>query len=152
MLDAIAAYCKGTDRPAPQTPPEYTRCILESLALKYRKVLDSLEELTGLAFAEIRIIGGGSKNRLLNQLTANAAERTVVAGPVEATALGNIAMQMLATGAVASLKEARAIIERSFPSSATNQWRSPPGLRGGRSPAMPTARSSTLLAVSNSVN
>lgn len=115
MLDAIAAYCKGTDQPAPQTPPEYTRCILESLAVKYRKVLDSLEELTGVGFAEIRIIGGGSKNRLLNQLTANAAGRPVVAGPVEATALGNIAMQMLATGAVASLKEARAIIERSFP-------------------------------------
>jgi rhamnulokinase len=116
MLEAIAEYCKRTDQPAPQTPPEYARCILESLAVKYRKVLDSLEELTGTHFSEIRIIGGGSKNRLLNQLTANAAGRPVVAGPVEATALGNIAMQMLATGAVASLKEARAIIERSFPS------------------------------------
>ncbi len=116
MLDAIAAYCKRTGQPVPQTPPEYARCILESLAMKYREVLQSLEELTGTRFAEIRIIGGGSKNRLLNQLTANAAGRPVVAGPVEATALGNIAMQMLATGAVASLKEARAIIERSFPS------------------------------------
>ncbi len=96
--------------------PEYTRCVLESLAFKYRKVLESLEELTGTRFTEIRIIGGGSKNRMLNQFTATAAGRTVVAGPVEATALGNIAMQMLATGAVASLKEARAIIERSFPS------------------------------------
>jgi rhamnulokinase len=116
MLDAIAAYCRKTEQPAPQTPPEYTRCVLESLAFKYRKVLESLEELTGAQFTEIRIIGGGSKNRMLNQFTANASGRRVVAGPVEATALGNIAMQMLATGAVPSLKEARAIIERSFPS------------------------------------
>jgi rhamnulokinase len=115
MLDAIAAYCNRTGQPAPQSPPEFTRCILESLAVKYRQVLESLEELTGARFSEIRIIGGGSKNSLLNQLTANAAERPVVAGPVEATALGNIAMQMLATGAVLSLKDARAIIDRSFP-------------------------------------
>jgi rhamnulokinase len=116
MLDAIAAYCKRTGQPGPETPPEYTRCILESLAFKYRQVLESLESLTGKRFSEIRIIGGGAKNRLLNQFTANAAGRRVIAGPVEATALGNIAMQMLATGAVASLKEGRAIIERSFPS------------------------------------
>ena len=116
MPVAIAAYCARTGQPAPQSPPEYTQCILESLAFKYRAVLESLEELTGSRYSEIRIIGGGSKNRLLNQFTANASGRTVVAGPVEATALGNIAMQMLATGAVASLKEARAVIERSFPS------------------------------------
>ena len=116
MLDAITAYCERTSQPAPQAPPEFTQCVLESLAFKYRAVLESLEELTGLRFSEIRIIGGGSKNRLLNQFTANASGRAVVAGPVEATALGNIAMQMLATGAVASLKEARAIIDRSFPS------------------------------------
>ena len=70
-------------------------------------MLESLEELTGARFDEIRIVGGGSRNRLLNQFTADATGRTVVAGPVEATALGNIAMQMLATGAVASLAEAR---------------------------------------------
>ncbi|HEY3044761.1 MAG TPA: FGGY-family carbohydrate kinase, partial [Vicinamibacterales bacterium] len=64
---------------------------------------------------EIRVVGGGSRNRLLNQFTADATGRTVVAGPAEATALGNIAMQMLATGAVASLAEAREVIERSFP-------------------------------------
>ena len=64
---------------------------------------------------EIRIIGGGSRNRLLNQFTADATGRTVIAGPVEATSLGNIAMQMLATGAVGSLDEARAIVDRSFP-------------------------------------
>jgi sugar (pentulose or hexulose) kinase len=74
-----------------------------------------LEELTGVRFEEVRIMGGGSKNRLLNQFTADATGRTVVAGPAEATALGNIAMQMLATGAVGSLAEARQVIDRSFP-------------------------------------
>jgi rhamnulokinase len=115
MLSAIADYCGDTEQPAPSGPAAYTRAILDSLAFKYRNVLDSLEELTGTRFEEIRIMGGGSKNRLLNQLTADATGRTVVAGPSEATALGNIAMQMLATGAVASLAEARRIIENSFP-------------------------------------
>ena len=93
----------------------YARAILESLALKYRLTLDWLEELTGQTITEIRIVGGGSRNRLLNQFTADATGRTVAAGPVEATALGNIAMQMLATGAVTSLAEARDVIDRSFP-------------------------------------
>jgi len=78
-------------------------------------VLESLEQLTGRRVDEIRIVGGGARNRLLRQWTADATGRTVVAGPIEATALGNLAMQMLATGAVSSLAEARAIIERSFP-------------------------------------
>lgn len=115
MLEAISEYCRRTDQPVPAGPPAYTRAILESLAFKYRNVLESLEELTGAKFEEIRIMGGGSRNRLLNQFTANATGRTVLAGPAEATALGNIAIQMLATGAVASLAEARQVIERSFP-------------------------------------
>jgi rhamnulokinase len=115
MVATIADYCRQTGQPEPTAPPEYSRSILESLAFKYRAVLESLETLTGKRFEEIRVVGGGSRNRLLNQFTADATGRTVVAGPVEATALGNIAMQMLATGAVASLAEARLIIERSFP-------------------------------------
>jgi rhamnulokinase len=115
MLSAIAEYCRSTRQPVPSGPPAYTRSILESLAFKYRNVLDSLEEVTGMRFEEVRIMGGGSKNRLLNQFTADATGRTVVVGPAEATALGNIAMQMLATGAVSSLAEARRIIDRSFP-------------------------------------
>ena len=115
MLVSIADYCRGTGQPAPAEPPAYARAILESLAFKYRVVLESLEELTGVRFEEIRIMGGGSKNRLLNQFTADATGRPVVAGPAEATALGNIAMQMLATGAAASLAEARQVIDRSFP-------------------------------------
>ena len=108
MAAAIARYCRRTGQPEPDGPAAFTRAILESLAFKYRVVLDSLEELTGTPITEIQIVGGGSRNRLLNQFTADATGRTVLAGPVEATALGNIAMQMLATGAVSSLAEARA--------------------------------------------
>jgi rhamnulokinase len=115
MVAAIGDYCRQTGQPVPGSPAAFARAILESLAFKYRVVLQSLEELTGTRFEEIRIVGGGARNRLLNQFTADATGRTVVAGPVEATALGNIAMQMLATGAVSSLAEARTIIERSFP-------------------------------------
>jgi rhamnulokinase len=78
-------------------------------------VLSDLEKLIGKRVDKIRIIGGGSNNRLLNQMTADATGRTVVAGPAEATALGNVAVQMLATGAANSLQEVRATIERSFP-------------------------------------
>jgi rhamnulokinase len=115
MITAIRDYCSGTGQQNPVTPGACTKAILESLAFKYRLVLDWLEELIGHRLGEIRIIGGGAKNRLLNQFTANATGRPVVAGPVEATALGNIAMQMLATGAVSSLADARAIVDRSFP-------------------------------------
>jgi rhamnulokinase len=91
------------------------RTILESLAFKYRLVLRNLEQVSGTRIEQIRIIGGGSKNRMLNQLTANATGRKVLAGPAEATALGNVAMQILATGGATSLGEARAIVDRSFP-------------------------------------
>jgi rhamnulokinase len=115
MVSAIGDYCRETGQPEPDGPAAYVRAILESLAFKYRIVLESMEELTGTAITEIRIVGGGSRNRLLNQFTADATGRTVVAGPVEASALGNIAMQMVATEAVSSLAEARRIIEHSFP-------------------------------------
>ena len=115
MPAAIAAYCRQTGQVEPSGQAACARAILESLALKYRVVLESLEELTGRHYTHLRIVGGGSRNRLLNQLTADATGRTVLAGPVEATALGNIAMQMLATGTVRSLAEARAIVDESFP-------------------------------------
>ena len=115
MPGAISAFCNRTNQPAPATPGAYARCVLESLAMKYRLVLGRLEQLTGKRIEQIRVIGGGSKNRLLNQFTADAAGRKVFAGPAEATALGNIAVQVLATGEASSLGEARAIIERSFP-------------------------------------
>lgn len=115
MPAAIAAFCRETGQSVPATAAAFTRAVLESLAFKYRSVMQSLEELTGTRFSHLRIVGGGSRNRLLNQFTANALGRPVVAGPVEATALGNLAVQMMATGAVSSLAEARAIIKRSFP-------------------------------------
>jgi rhamnulokinase len=127
MPAEIARYCRRTSQPEPPGQAACTRAILESLALKYRAVLDSLEAVTGRRFDQIRIVGGGSRNRLLNQFTADATGRPVLAGPVEATALGNVAMQMLATGAVASLAEARSVIDRSFPTErfeprATDRW------------------------------
>jgi rhamnulokinase len=115
MPAAIDRFCTRTAQACPTTPGRYTRAILDSLALKYRLVLRNLEQLTGRRIEQIRIIGGGSKSRLLNQFTADASGARVLAGPAEATALGNIAVQMLATGAVTSLAEARAIIDRSFP-------------------------------------
>jgi rhamnulokinase len=115
MPASIDAYCRRTGQPLPDGYGGYTRAILESLACKYRVVLESLEAVTGRRVDEIRIVGGGSRSRLLNQFTADATGRRVIAGPAEATALGNIAMQMLATGAVGSLGEARAVIDRSFP-------------------------------------
>jgi rhamnulokinase len=127
MLAAIDAFCARTHQPAPKNHGGYVRAILESLAFKYRLVLRDLERLTGRRTENIRVIGGGSKNRLLNQMTADATGKTVVAGPAEASALGNIAMQILATGGASSLAEVRAMIDRSFPAevfspTATDEW------------------------------
>jgi rhamnulokinase len=115
MPEAIDRFCVRTGQPVPRTPSAYARAVLDSLALKYRLVIQSLESLTGEAIEQVRIIGGGSKNRLLNQLTADATGKRVMAGPAEATALGNIAIQLIATGAASGLADARAIIGRSFP-------------------------------------
>ncbi len=115
MLAAIDKFCTRTHQPSPQGPGAYVRAVLESLAFKYRTVLRNLEHVSGKRIAQIRIIGGGSKNRLLNQLTADATGRKVLAGPAEATALGNIAIQILATGGASSLQEVRTIVDRSFP-------------------------------------
>jgi rhamnulokinase len=115
MPQAVAEFCARTGQSKPIGPGPVTRTIFESLALKYRQVLESLESLVGAKFEEIHIVGGGSRIDLLNQLTADATGRRVLAGPVEATALGNLAMQMMATGAVDSLSGARDIISTSFP-------------------------------------
>jgi rhamnulokinase len=127
MPGAIDEFCRKTHQPSPPTPGAYVRCVLESLALKYRLVLRSLEQLCGKPIEQIRVIGGGSKNRLLNQFTADATGKRVIAGPAEATALGNIAVQILATGEAASLGEVRALVDRSFATEvfepvATDKW------------------------------
>jgi rhamnulokinase len=115
MPSAIDAFCTKSQQPKPSTPGAYARTVLESLAFKYRQVIIDLERLINEPIRQIRIIGGGSRNRLLNQLTADATGRRVLAGPAEATALGNVAMQILATGAASSLPEVRAMVDRSFP-------------------------------------
>jgi rhamnulokinase len=115
MTAAIAGYCERTRQPVPSLPGEFVQVVLESLALKYRYVVECLERITGRKYTDIRVVGGGSRNRVLNQFTADATGCRVTAGPIEATALGNIAMQMVGTGAVASIAEARSLIDRSFP-------------------------------------
>ena len=127
MPKAIDNFCARTQQSAPKTPGAYARTILESLAFKYRQVIGDLERLTRKPIHQIRIIGGGCKNHLLNQFAADATGRRVLAGPAEATALGNVAMQILATGAASSLSEVRAMIDRSFPTETfepreTDKW------------------------------
>ncbi len=115
MPQRIAEYCRARGSVVPLQPGEMTRLILESLAASYRQVLANLEALLGRPIDRIHIVGGGSRNQLLNQLAANATGRTVIAGPAEATAAGNILVQAIGAGAVAGLSEARQIVERSFP-------------------------------------
>ena len=91
------------------------RAILEGLALAYRRHVRQLESVVGHGVDALHVVGGGSRNGLLNRFTADATERPVVAGPVEATAIGNVLMQALATGRVDSIEEARAVVCRSFP-------------------------------------
>ncbi|MFB0546706.1 MAG: rhamnulokinase family protein, partial [Anaerolineae bacterium] len=114
MPAAIQAFCQRTGQPVPEDKGAIIRCALESLALKYRFTLEELESVLGRELGTIHIVGGGSQNQLLCQLTADATGRLVVAGPVEATAVGNIVMQALARGYVASLDEARQVVRRSF--------------------------------------
>jgi len=120
MIEAIRTFCRRTNQPEPQTPGEIVRCCLESLALRYRWVVEALEEIlasaglsNGRQLDTIRVVGGGSQNRLLNQLTADACGRTVITGPVEAAALGVVMMQAVATGHLANVRQGRAAIAAS---------------------------------------
>ncbi|MBA3944058.1 MAG: rhamnulokinase [Herpetosiphonaceae bacterium] len=113
MPAALQGYCARTGQPEPTTVGALIRCCLESLALKYRWVVEALEELTGRHCDTIRIVGGGSQNALLCQLTADACVRRVVAGPVEATALGNILVQALACGALPNIAAGRRAVAAS---------------------------------------
>jgi rhamnulokinase len=114
MPQKILAYCLETGQPAPETPGQFARCILESLALYYRVTLEEMEQLTGRAVARLHIVGGGSQNALLNQFAANAIGRQVVAGPAEAAAIGNVLIQAIALGHVASHPDLRKIVRDSF--------------------------------------
>jgi rhamnulokinase len=114
MSQALADYCRRTGQPAPADAGATVRCALEGLALRYRWVLEKLEQLTGKRLETIHIVGGGSQNALLNQLAADACNRPVLAGPVEATAIGNVLVQAIGFGVLGSLAEAREVVRRSF--------------------------------------
>ncbi len=113
MPKAIQDFCRETKQPVPKTEGELVRCAYESLALKYREVLGWLEELTGNRIEVVHIVGGGSKSEILNQFTADACQRPVTAGPVEATAMGNLLVQARASGELSSLAEMREVIRKS---------------------------------------
>ena len=110
----IQEFCRKTGQYVPQTIGEIVRCIYESLALKYKHSFLNLKDITGKDFKCISIVGGGTKDPLLCQLTSSACNISVSAGPIEATALGNIAVQFMTSGEIASLTEARKIIKNSF--------------------------------------
>ncbi|HEX9013394.1 MAG TPA: FGGY-family carbohydrate kinase, partial [Anaerolineaceae bacterium] len=114
MPARIRAFCARTGQAQPESKGAVLRCALESLALKYRWVLERLEQVLGYRLEPIHIIGGGTKNALLNQLTADATGRTVITGPVEATAAGNILMQAVGLGQLGSVKDGREVVRRSF--------------------------------------
>ena len=114
MPVAIQAFCRDTGQTVPDTKGEIVRTALEGLALKYRWVVEKLQILLNRRFNALHVVGGGSQNKLLCQFAADATGLPVIAGPVEATAIGNIAVQAVATGQLASLDEARQVIRRSF--------------------------------------
>lgn len=114
MSAAVRAYCAGVGQPVPQSPGELLSCVYHSLAQCYAQSVRQLERLTGRSFQAVHIVGGGSQDAYLNQLTASATGLPVYAGPTEGTALGNLLVQMIAQGEFASLQEARAAIRASF--------------------------------------
>jgi rhamnulokinase len=114
MLAELRHYCAKTQQPEPKTPGEVARCVFESLSFSYREAIESLERAANRRLTTIRLVGGGCLNRFLCQMTADACRRPVVAGPVEAAALGNAIVQALASGHLSDLIEGRAAVKRSF--------------------------------------
>jgi rhamnulokinase len=113
MDAALKRYCANTGQTVPETPAEIARCVFESLSLSYRGVVEDFERITGRSLTTIRVVGGGCLNRFLCQMTADACGREVIAGPVEAAALGNAMVQAVATGHVSNLADGRAALKRS---------------------------------------
>ena len=114
MIEAIRCYCEQTGQPVPQTCGELTRCIFDSLALRYRQVFGYMQSMSPYAIERLHVIGGGSRNNLLNQFTCNAVGVPVSAGPSEGTALGNIMLQAKAFGLVKTVQEMRDMIASSI--------------------------------------
>lgn len=128
MPERVREFCRRTNQPVPETVGEVVRCIYESLALKYRMTAESIESLMGRKAKVIHVVGGGTKDHFLSQMTADACGVPVAAGPEEATAIGNLMMQAIAAGEVADIREARQIISASFalkhyePTSERDAW------------------------------
>ncbi|TFE28555.1 rhamnulokinase [Cohnella luojiensis] len=115
MADKIRGFCEETNQPIPQSEGEIVRCILESLALRYRQALEQAEQLTARHYGGLHMVGGGIQNQLLCRFTANALGKPVWAGPIEASAIGNMLMQLVALGDCKDLREARNLVAASFP-------------------------------------
>ena len=115
MPKRIREYCEKTGQKVPETKGEIVRCIAESLAFKYRQVVEGMEDVTGKKYNVINIVGGGIKDKMICSFTANATGRKVSAGPVEATSIGNVIVQGMAMGAIRDLDEGRKIVKNSFP-------------------------------------
>jgi rhamnulokinase len=115
MPRAIRDFCDATGQPPPDSPGALVRTALEALALRYRWVVEHLEALTGRSIRTLHVVGGGVRNQLLCQMTADATNRAVLAGPAEATAVGNLVVQLMAAGRVGSLAEGRNLVAQSFP-------------------------------------
>ena len=127
MPENIRKYCSKTGQPAPRTPGEVVRCIYESLAMKYRIAVERITECTGICYPCIYVVGGGSKSGLLCQLTADICKTRVVSGPAEATAMGNVLVQLIASGEIRDIEEGRTIIRntqdvREFPPDPLKNW------------------------------
>lgn len=127
LPDKIRAFCKSTNQPAPETVGEIVRCVYESLALKYRYALEQISECTNKDFKSLNLLGGGTKDGFLCELTANSINMPVFAGPIEATALGNIILQLVALGELESVDEGRKIIAKSetinkYEPNHSNEW------------------------------
>ena len=128
MVGAIQTFCRNHDQIPPEGIGQISRTIFENLAFKYKQVMENLEELIGKKIKVLHIIGGGSQNDLLSQFTANVLEIPVVAGPVEATAIGNILIQAIALKKIKNLEELRKIVRTSFnikqfAPNKTNAWK-----------------------------
>ena len=127
LPDKIRAYCKNTDQPVPETIGQVVRCIYESLAMKYRLALEQISQCTGKKFDVLHLMGGGTKDGFLCELAAQSLGIPVVAGPIEATALGNIVLQLIALGEIESIDEGRKIIAetekvKTFNEAHTSDW------------------------------
>ena len=115
MVEKIQSFCRETKQPVPETVGQIARCIYESLALKYRWALERLEEIKGEHITQLNIVGGGCNNKLLDQFAADATDRTVVTGPVEGAAIGNLLAQAMALGDIKSMNALRDVVRRSEP-------------------------------------